>query len=336
VLGEPLFSVIVLSWNSLRYLPQCLASLRMQSCRSFEVWCVDNGSTDGSREWLMQADLGALVDAPAAVILHDTNTGFAAGMNSGLRRARGRWVLPLNVDVVLADDFLSAALAVAERHPDAAMIGPVVYGYDYAPTQRVDTAGIWPTKHLTATTRLETAGYEASVFGPAGCCPLLLRAIVEAAALPRDVTGAAHDMVYDELYFAYGEDVDLYLRLQLLGFRCVYAPKVRAWHVHSGTQAGVRWYEKDAATMRRVPANAFFTLVKNCPAGLLLRLAPHVLGAPLAQAMLLLWRTPRQALWPLAAYVRMARHLLRAVRVRAWLQPRRQRSARDLMKWFYN
>ncbi len=331
---EPLFSIIVLSWNSLRYLPQCLASLRAQTCRSFELLCVDNGSTDGSREWLMQADLGALVAAPATLILHDENTGFAAGMNAGMRRARGRWVLPLNVDVVLADDFLAAALATAERYPDAAMIGPVVYGYDDAPTDRVDTAGIWPTKHLTAATRLDSAEREAPAFGPAGCCPLFLRAALEASALPGEITGTPHVMAYDELYFAYGEDVDLFLRLQVLGFRCVYTPAVRAWHVHSGTQQGVRWYEKDAATMRRVPANAFFTLVKNCPAGLLLRLAPHVLGAPLAQAVLLLWRKPLHALWPLAAYVRMAWHLPRALRLRRWLQPRRQRSAHELMNWF--
>lgn len=331
---EPLFSIIVLSWNSLRYLPQCLLSLREQTWRSFEVICVDNGSRDGSAEWLRETDVSTYVQAPVQLVLHDTNTGFAAGMNSGIAKARGRWIVPLNVDVILAPDFLEATQRAAERHPEAAMIGPVVYGYDDAPTTRVDAAGIVPTKHLTATTRVDTWNEEREVFGPAGCCPVLLHSALRAAALPAELTGAARDMVYDELYFAYGEDVDLYLRLQVMGLRCVYTPEVKAWHVHSGTQAGVRWYEKDAGTMRRVPANAWFTLVKNCPAGLLVRLLPHVLGAPLAQAVLLVAKKPAHALYPLAAYGRMAWHVRRAMRLRAWIQARRQRSSSELLQWF--
>ncbi|MCX7847877.1 MAG: glycosyltransferase family 2 protein [bacterium] len=334
VCDEPLFSIIVLSWNSLRYLPRCLESIREQTCRSFELICVDNGSVDGSVEWLTGRDVGEYVGVATQVILHDRNKGFAAGMNSGIRVARGRWVVPLNVDMVLAADFLEEARKAAERHRDVAMIGAKVYAYEDGLTERVVTAGIWPTRHLTARTRLERAEREEEVFGPAGCCPILLHSALRVAGLPGEVTGAREAMVYDEDYFAYGEDVDLYFRLQLLGFRCMYVPRVRGWHVHSGTQEGVRWYEKDAGTLGRVPANAFFTLMKNCPEELLVRLAGYVIGAPLAQAVLLLGKRPSRAVYPLGAYGGMVRGLGRAVRIRRWLQARRQREGSELWRWF--
>lgn len=334
MVDEPFFSVIVLSWNSLRYLPQCLGSLREQTYRSFEVICVDNGSRDGSAEWLSERDLSEYVGASARLVLHEENTGFAGGMNSGIRLARGEWVLPLNVDMVLARDFMERAKEVADRYSGVAMIGAKVYAHEDGPTRRVVTAGIWPTKHLTATTRLEGCEEEQEVFGPAGCCPLLRRSVLARVALPREATGAGEDMVYDEAYFAYGEDVDLYLRMQVMGYRCIYAPSVTGWHVHSGTQEGVRWYEKDAGTMRRVPANAFFTLVKNCPLSLAVRLVGHVVGAPLAQACLLLARRPGRVVEPLRSYGRMVSGFGRAWRIRRALRPLWKRTGAELWQWF--
>jgi GT2 family glycosyltransferase len=165
---------------------------------------------------------------------------------------------------------------------------------------------------------------EAVVFGPNGSCPVFTRAALQATQLAPAATGAALPQYYDEVYFAYGEDVDVYMRLALAGHACVYSPRLRAWHAHSGTQAGVRWFDKDNATLARVAANQVFTWLKNCPPRLLLTCAPWVLATIPGMCLQLLARQPWRALTPLRAYARMLRLFPRALRIRQTLQRQRR------------
>ncbi len=317
------FSVIVLNWNSGAFLQRCLAALRTQTDRAFELICVDNGSRDGSAEWLRGADLGALVDAPARLLLLPRNCGFAAGMNAGMRAARGAWLVPLNVDVVLAHDFLAEARALFARHPQAGAAGATIYKFTDRPTDVILGTGMWLTRHFSIGTRTRSAGVEEAVFGPNGCCPVFARAALAATQLAPALTGAALPQYYDEIYFAYGEDVDVYMRLALAGWPCIYSPRLRAWHAHSGTQAGVRWFEKDNATLVRVAANQVFTWLKNCPPRLLLACAPWVAVTIPGMCLRLLLRQPWRMLVPLRAYGRILRLLPRALRLRRLLQRQR-------------
>jgi len=247
--------------------------------------------------------------------------------------SQGTWIIPLNVDIVLADDFLEQAARVIEQHPGYGSIGPIVYKWDNGPTTKIITTGIWLTPHLSATTDV-AATAEGDVFGPAGCCPLFHRdALVRTQISPR-AAGVEHPFFYDELYFAYGEDVDLFLRLQLRGFRCLFSPAVKAWHVHSATQAGIAWHQKDYQTLMRVPANAFFTLVKTFPLGMLVARMPRLLAMPAVMSVLLLVRNPCKAWCPVVAYFRICRHLVRTVAIRWSIQRRRSLSSVTLKSFF--
>jgi GT2 family glycosyltransferase len=316
--------VVVLNWNGSGHLQRCLASLRAQTERSFEVICVDNGSQDGSAAWLRATDIGALVGAPARVMLLPRNCGFAAGMNAGLRAATGTLLVPLNVDVVLADDFLAEAQALFARWPAAGAAGALVYHYTDRRTDTILSTGMWLTRHFSVSTHTAAPGVEAVVFGPNGSCPVFTRAALQATQLAPAATGAALPQYYDEVYFAYGEDVDVYMRLALAGHACVYSPRLRAWHAHSGTQAGVRWFDKDNATLARVAANQVFTWLKNCPPRLLLTCAPWVLATIPGMCLQLLARQPWRALTPLRAYARMLRLFPRVLRIRQTLQRQRR------------
>ncbi|MCX7002835.1 MAG: glycosyltransferase family 2 protein [bacterium] len=317
------FSVVVLNWNSGAFLQRCVAALRAQTDRAFELICVDNGSTDGSAEWLRTADLAALAGAPARVMRLPRNCGFAAGMNAGLRAATGAWLVPLNVDVVLAPDFLAEARAFFARHPQAGAAGATVCKYTDQPTNVILASGMWLTRHFSVATSTRAAGVEAPVFGPNGCCPVFARAALVATQLEPARTGAALPQYFDEVYFAYGEDVDLYMRLALAGYPCIYSPRLRAWHAHSGTQAGVRLFEKDNATLARVAANQVFTWLKNSPPRLLLACAPWVAATIPGMCLRLLRRQPWRALAPLRAYGRILRLLPRTLRLRRRLQHQR-------------
>ena len=312
------FSIIVLNWNSLNYLKDCLDALKNQSYRSFELICVDNGSTDGSREWIDAVQLDLFVNSPAKKILHNKNIGFAAGMNSGIHAAEGKWIIPLNVDVFLDNNFLKNAAQLFSENNNFQILGAKICRYDEGPTDEVICTGVWLTKNFSVSTLLTDAEMEREVFGPAGCCPIFLRSTLDASAIQPE--SGKEKQFYDELYFAYGEDVDLYLRMRLMGFRCLYSPKLFAWHAHSGTQAGVYWHTKDAAILRRLPANVFYTWLKNCPLGMLIKTSWRVFAAPIAMFLVLLFRRPGVCLAPLKAYISFLRNFARTLRIRKFIQ----------------
>ncbi|MFR2405056.1 MAG: glycosyltransferase family 2 protein, partial [Eubacterium callanderi] len=92
-------SVVIPNFNGEAFLENCLNSLKEQSFKDFEVIIVDDCSTDNG--------LMILKNHPEIrLILNEKNSGFAVSVNNGIRVARGRYVLLLNNDVVVADDFV--------------------------------------------------------------------------------------------------------------------------------------------------------------------------------------------------------------------------------------
>src|SRR5271165_6646350 len=98
-------SITIVTWNSAKYLEECLAALSRQDHREIEVIIVDNASEDGTREVLKR------VDPRWRVIYNQQNVGFAAGQNQAIGESRGEWVLCLNPDVVLSPDFITQLAA---------------------------------------------------------------------------------------------------------------------------------------------------------------------------------------------------------------------------------
>src|SRR5664279_5568024 len=106
-------SVLLVTFNSARFLGACFASLDRQDFRDLEVIIVDNDSADGTRDLLRSRE------ATWQVVYNDTNVGFAAGQNQALRLARGEWLLCLNPDVVLSANCISCLVAAGSAHAEA-------------------------------------------------------------------------------------------------------------------------------------------------------------------------------------------------------------------------
>jgi GT2 family glycosyltransferase len=109
-------SVIILSWNGMDYLSDCLIAVLSQSYPDFEVIVVDNGSIDGS------ADLVAEQFPQVQLVRNGHNLGFAAGNNVGLRAATGDVLVLLNQDTVVHDGWL-AELVAALDDPTVGIVG---------------------------------------------------------------------------------------------------------------------------------------------------------------------------------------------------------------------
>jgi GT2 family glycosyltransferase len=114
----PLLSLIVLSWNNLDLTTSCVDSLRRNSDVHHELIIVDNGSTDGSREFAR--------DVSDLAVTNAENLGFAAGMNSGLRVASGRYVAFINNDTTFPPAWASQVLETFEGHTDGGIVAPAV------------------------------------------------------------------------------------------------------------------------------------------------------------------------------------------------------------------
>ena len=119
----PLVSVIVLTYNNWRYSKACLFAVRHWSdYPNLEIIVVDNASTDDTRAGL---SILAQQDERIRVILNDTNLGFAAGNNVGLRAARGEYVILLNNDTVVTRGWVRDLIRPMQRDPAIGLVGPL-------------------------------------------------------------------------------------------------------------------------------------------------------------------------------------------------------------------
>jgi GT2 family glycosyltransferase len=118
-----LVSIIILTLNNLALTRDCLASIeRFTAPGTYELIAVDNGSTDGTVEYLRgYAETRPHVQA----VINAENRGFAAGNNQGLTLAHGDYVVFLNNDTAVSDQWLSRMLAIFERYPETGVVGPM-------------------------------------------------------------------------------------------------------------------------------------------------------------------------------------------------------------------
>ncbi|MFO0938678.1 MAG: glycosyltransferase [Gemmataceae bacterium] len=136
--GDELTSIIILCCNQFEVTKQCLESLFAHTRLPYELIFVDNGSLDGTSEYLAKFSRR---NGPKRVhiISNSTNLGFAAGVNQGLAAVEGDWIVLLNNDTVVTPHWLDRLLLPAVRDwPKVGFVGPVTN--EAPPPQRVNPA----------------------------------------------------------------------------------------------------------------------------------------------------------------------------------------------------
>lgn len=112
----PRVSILLTCYNHLAYLPACLDAVRAQTERDFEVIALDDGSTDGTREWLAEHA------TDCRLVFNETNRGTYGTLNEGLRHAAGEFIAVLNDDDLWAPTKLESQLALFEAHPEVGLV----------------------------------------------------------------------------------------------------------------------------------------------------------------------------------------------------------------------
>jgi GT2 family glycosyltransferase len=210
--------VVVVTWRGRDVLRSCLEHLG-RSTVDHRVVVVDNASDDGSVEMVR----GVFPDVDLVVL--PSNVGFGRAVNVGVRRGAGEVIVLVNNDVDVEPTFLERITA-----PLADDTVGMVAGMTLMPgTGKVDAFGVELDPAFGAYNRLRHGD-------PTDAPGLLAVPSGGAAAYRRSAFLAVGG--FDERLFAYGEDVDLGLRLRLRGWVCVGVPDARGVHL-GGATAGV-------------------------------------------------------------------------------------------------
>lgn len=230
VIPSARLTVIILSFNGMDHLPGCLESIKRQSFHQFNLIVVDNGSTDGSAQYVTDHY------PDVTVVRLEKNLGFCEGMNVGIRQATGELVLLLNQDIVLDPECFRSLLNTWDNPPDDTV--------DLSPgnTGSRPVLGIFPKILFYHADRLINAfgvdwfqnchwrdvrvglpdigGFNQSetVFG----------SIFPAVLVHRD--RFIKIGLFDSLFWSYCEDFDICYRANILGYRFITSPESRILH----------------------------------------------------------------------------------------------------------
>lgn len=213
-------SIIVVNWNGKRFLSECLDGLRRQIYQPFSVILIDNGSSDGSVDFVNR-------NYPEVEIIALTkNLGFAAANNIALQTVQTEYVALLNNDAVPHPIWLNRLIEALESYPEAGFAASKMLFCDNPDV--IDRAGDAYTR--AGTGLLRGRGERARNFGKTewifGACA--------GAALYR--TRMLKDIgLFDDDFFLLYEDVDLSFRAQVKGYKCVYVPEAIVYHKSSSS-----------------------------------------------------------------------------------------------------
>jgi hypothetical protein len=253
-------NIVIPNWNGLRFLPACLASIKKQAFNSFNITVVDNGSNDGSLEYLQKHY------PQIHVIALPENKGFSAAVNKGILSSTAPFVFLLNNDTELAPDCLALLVEAAKQEEqDFVFFSPKMLSFHERTV--LDGAGDGYLRggagYRLGT--MEKDGPEYNEPGPIfGAC---------AGAVLYNRSLFDHIGLFDEDFFAYLEDVDLNLRINHSGRKGYYVPAARVYHIGSASSGS----KINPFTVRLSTRNSFYVLLKNYPPLLFFRFFPVII-----------------------------------------------------------
>lgn len=260
-LEHPALSIVIPHLNGQHHLEDCLGSLRRQTFTNFEVILVDNGSTDGSQEYVR-------AQYPEVKLLElNKNMGFTGACNAGYAVSMGDLVVLLNNDTEVDPRWLEELVGAFERVPEAGSVASKMLLFDQRDVlhtagdyYRVDglpgNRGVW--QHDAGQYEKETF-----VFSACGGAAAYRRELLEEIGF------------LDDDFFFSCEDVDLAWRINLTGRKVLYAPDAVVYHklkASEGLGATSSYYDG---------RNFLYIIWKNYPSSLLRKHWPLVLRSQL-------------------------------------------------------
>ena len=264
-----LASIIILTYNSEKYIENCLKSIFEQTYDNVELIVIDNCSKDNTVDKIRNSKFEI---RNFKFIENSINLGYAGGNNVGIRQSRGEYVFIINPDVILDENYVRKIVDEFGKDPQIGSVQAKVYQMNNGiKTNLIDTVGFKFFKSGRIID--EGQGDEdkgqfnqvKEVFGVNG-----------AAAAYRRMT--LNDIKYkeeyfDEDFFCYTEDFDLAWRMKNKGWKCLYVPEAILWHDRTSSKSisgGWKEFRKTRKSqslwMRKISwRNMWLAFIKNLP-----------------------------------------------------------------------
>ena len=243
-------TVVIPNYNGKHFLKDCLYALSKQTQKEFGTLVIDNGSSDGSVDYIKE-------NFPAVTVVQfKKNRGFCKAVNYGIQMAQTPYVLLLNNDTEVEEGFIEEMEKAMERHPKAFSVSSKLLQFNKR--DRMDDAGDmyclvgWQFQRGVAQLEKQFVKEE-KVFSACAAAAIYRRAVFEKIGY------------FDESHFAYLEDMDIGFRARIYGYENWFCPAARAYHVGSGTSGS----KYNSFKVKLSARNSVYMNYKNMPSGML-------------------------------------------------------------------
>ena len=237
-------TIIIPNYNGLKFLPACLKALSRQTFQDFDILVVDNGSEDGSVQWLKEQQVPS--------IFLPGNLGFSGAVNVGIRAACSPYVILLNNDTEAEPSYVEELLCGIQVSPRIFSVSPKMLKMGCKDV--IDDAGDMYSLMGWAYQRGVGQGARrynrpCHIFSACAGGAIYRRSVFEKIGY------------FDEAHFAYLEDIDVGYRAKIAGYYNRYCPGAVVYHVGSGTSGS----KYNAFKVRLTARNNVYLNYKNMP-----------------------------------------------------------------------
>lgn len=255
-------SIVIPNRNRKDLLVRCLDSIEKQSYKGVEVIVVDNGSSDGSKRTIIEKY------PKVKLIANHENDLFCRAQNQAIKIAQGKYVISLNNDVVLKEDFIDETVKAAELDSKIGMVSGKVMRMD---AKTLDSTGLFLGRSRKPIERgygkIDVGQYESPghIFGVGGAVAFFRREMLEDIRINGEY--------FDEDYGMFYEDLDLCWRAQRKGWKAYYSPSALAYHIRGATARrhipnlkilkGFQFAWLDERLQFLLVRNRYTTIIKN-------------------------------------------------------------------------
>lgn len=242
------FSIVIVTYNSQRHIRQCLESIFKQDFHNYEIIVIDNASRDRTSEIINEYKTRVRIKN------NDNNFGFSEGVNMGIFMSMGEYILTLNPDAVLSNNFLSEAdNNINKLGNDIGMIGTKILKANSE--KIIDSTGLILSKSFRFFDRgsgeKDLGQYDKNIdiLGPCAAAAIYKRDMLDDVKLGGEY--------FDKDFFYLVEDFDIALRAKRKGWRGIYLPDVVCYHERNGS--GMTYKYRQYYAFR----NRYFLIMKN-------------------------------------------------------------------------
>lgn len=237
-------TIIIPNYNGLHFMEPCMRALANQTCQDFELLVVDNGSSDGSVSWLKEQKVPS--------IFLEENTGFSGAVNVGIRAAKTPYVILLNNDTEAEPEYVEELVKAIEQSDRIFSVSPKMVQMYHK--ELIDDAGDMYSVMGWAYQR--GVGQEVGRYDKP--CHIF-SACAGAAIYRREIFDEIG--YFDEMHFAYLEDIDVGYRAKIAGYYNRYCPQAVVYHVGSGTSGS----KYNSFKVKLAARNNIYLNYKNMP-----------------------------------------------------------------------